>query len=58
MSYRTDGLRYQLYDSEGDKRMLWDSQGSSGFGDLLEERTEGEPRLDFSQNNTSQSVLV
>jgi YD repeat-containing protein len=37
MSYRTDGLRYRLQDSEGDKRMVWDSQGSSGYQDLLEE---------------------
>jgi YD repeat-containing protein len=38
MSYRAlDGLRHRLFDSEGDKRMVWDSQGSSGYRDLLEE---------------------
>ncbi len=39
MSYRVDGLRYRLWDSEGDKRMVWDSQGTSGYGDLLEEKS-------------------
>ena len=39
MSYRSDGLRTALQDEEGDKRMVWDSQGSSGYQDLLEERT-------------------
>jgi hypothetical protein len=29
----------QLWDSEGDKRMVWDSQGTSGYIDLLEENT-------------------
>jgi YD repeat-containing protein len=38
MSYRADGLRHRLVDSEGDKQMVWDSQGSSGYGDLLQER--------------------
>jgi YD repeat-containing protein len=37
MSYRADGLRYQAWDSEGNKQMVWDSQGSSGYQDLLEE---------------------
>jgi len=37
MSYRADGLRFRLSDSEGDRRMVWDSQGSSGYQDLLEE---------------------
>jgi hypothetical protein len=37
MSYRTAELRHRLQDSEGDKRMVWDSQGSSGYNDLLEE---------------------
>jgi len=35
--YRPDGLRSRLVDTEGDKRMVWDSQGSSGYVDLLEE---------------------
>ena len=39
MSYRSDGLRTALQDEEGDKRMVWDSQGSSGYQDVLEERT-------------------
>ncbi len=38
MSYRTDGRRHRLTDTEGDKQMVWDSQGTSGYGDLLEER--------------------
>ena len=38
MSYRFDGLRYGLSDSEGEKRMVWDSLGTSGYTDLLEER--------------------
>ena len=38
MSYRTDGLRSRLFDEEGDKQMVWDSQGSSGYQDLLQER--------------------
>ena len=38
MEYRPDGLRSRLFDSDGDKRMVWDSQGSSGYQDLLEER--------------------
>ena len=38
MSYRSDGLRSQLADSEGNKAMVWDSQGSSGYQDLLQER--------------------
>jgi len=37
MQYRPDGLRSRLVDTEGDKRMVWDSQGSSGYVDLLEE---------------------
>jgi len=37
MQYRLDGLRSRLVDTEGDKRMVWDSQGSSGYVDLLEE---------------------
>jgi RHS repeat-associated protein len=42
MSYRAlDGLRHRLFDSEGDKRMVWDSQGSSGYKDLLEESLLG-----------------
>ncbi len=38
MSYRSDGLRHRLADSESDKLMVWDSQGSSGYSDLLQER--------------------
>jgi hypothetical protein len=38
MSYWADGLRSRLWHSEGDKQMVWDSQGSSGYQDLLEER--------------------
>ena len=37
MQYRPDGLRSRLSDSEADKRMVWDSLGSSGYVDLLEE---------------------
>jgi len=37
MQYRPDNLRSHLADSEGDKAMVWDSQGSSGYVDLLEE---------------------
>jgi hypothetical protein len=37
MSYRADGLRAHLVDAEGDHPMVWDSQGSSGYQDLLEE---------------------
>jgi hypothetical protein len=37
MSYRADGLRYRLWDAEADLRMVWDSQGTSGYQDLLEE---------------------
>ena len=40
MSYRTDGIRYQLWDEEGDKRMVWDVPGHSGYGDLLQERLQ------------------
>jgi uncharacterized protein RhaS with RHS repeats len=38
MSYRADGLRAHLVDEEGDKAQVWDSQGSSGYQDLLQER--------------------
>jgi hypothetical protein len=38
MSYRADGLRGHLVDAEGDKVMVWDSEGSSGYQDLLQER--------------------
>jgi len=38
MLYRWDGLRTKLHDSEGDKRMVWDSEGGSGYQDLLDER--------------------
>ena len=38
MSYRADGLRHQLGDSEGSKLMVWDELGSSGYIDLLQER--------------------
>jgi hypothetical protein len=38
MSCRAYGLRSRLWDSDGDKRMVWDSQGSSGYVDLLDER--------------------
>lgn len=38
MLYRADGLRFQFWDEEGDKRMVWDSQGTSGYQDLLQER--------------------
>jgi hypothetical protein len=31
-------LRSRLMDEEGDKRMVWDSMGSSGYVDLLDER--------------------
>ena len=58
MSYRTDGLRYQLHDSEGGKRRIWDSQAGSGSGGLLEERIEDEPSLDFSQSENSQYTPV
>jgi YD repeat-containing protein len=37
MSYRADGLRAHLVDADGDHPMVWDSQGSSGYQDLLEE---------------------
>ncbi len=37
MSYRADGLRYQLWEDGQDLRMAWDSQGTSGYQDLLEE---------------------
>lgn len=37
MSYRADGLRYRLADAEKDLRMVWDSQGTSGYQDVLEE---------------------
>lgn len=38
MSYRAlDGLRASLSDSEGSWKMVWDTQGSSGHPDLLEE---------------------
>jgi hypothetical protein len=40
LSSRTDRLRYRLADNEGDKRMVWDVPGNSGYGDLLEEATE------------------
>jgi hypothetical protein len=36
--YRPGDLRSRLVDSEGDKRMVWDSQGSSGYVDLFDER--------------------
>jgi YD repeat-containing protein len=39
MSYRWDNLRHRLFDSEGDKRMVWDDLGSSGYKDLLSEET-------------------
>jgi YD repeat-containing protein len=37
MAYRPDGLRTRLVDEEGDKAQVWDSQGSSGYQDLLQE---------------------
>jgi YD repeat-containing protein len=40
MAYRPDGLRTRLVDEEGDKAQVWDSQGSSGYQDLLEEAIE------------------
>jgi uncharacterized protein RhaS with RHS repeats len=40
MSYRADGLRHRLVDTDGDKRMVWDSQGPTGYVDLVEEATE------------------
>jgi hypothetical protein len=33
----TGPLRSRLSESEGDKRMVWDSQGSSGYQDLVQE---------------------
>jgi len=39
MAYRYDNLRYQLWDSEGNKRMVWDEEGTSGYKDVLEENT-------------------
>jgi hypothetical protein len=38
MAYRYDTLRVQLFDSEGDERIVCDSQGTSGYQDLLHER--------------------
>jgi hypothetical protein len=39
MSYHpTDGLRNQLRDGEGNKQIIWDRQGTSGYGDLQQER--------------------
>jgi hypothetical protein len=35
-----DGLRHRLVDTEGDKRMVWDSQGPTGYVDLVQERLE------------------
>ncbi|MBM3459367.1 MAG: hypothetical protein FJX77_12660 [Armatimonadetes bacterium] len=57
MSYRTDGLRHRLVDSEGDKLMVWDVPGQTGYGDLVEERLQGVssgPSLDFSAAENSQ----
>jgi hypothetical protein len=38
MTYRWDNLRHQLEDGEGNKLMVWDELGSSGYVDLLQER--------------------
>jgi len=38
MAYRSDNLRHRLVDSEGNKLMVWDEQGYSGYIDLAEER--------------------
>ena len=39
MSYPPlDGLRQQLWDSEGNKQMVWHRPGDTGYGDLLQER--------------------
>ena len=32
-----DGLRWQLVDDEGEKWIVWDEQGYSGYVDLLAE---------------------
>jgi hypothetical protein len=37
MAYRADSLRHRLADSEGDKRMVWDELGYTGYVDLVEE---------------------
>ncbi len=37
MIYRWDNLRHELIDSEGEKLMVWDELGTSGYIDLLEE---------------------
>jgi YD repeat-containing protein len=37
MAYRADNLRHRAADSEGNKLMVWDELGHSGYIDLLEE---------------------
>lgn len=54
MDYRVDGLRHRLWDSEGDKLMVWDVPGPTGYGDLLEERLQDLPTLDYSNSDNSQ----
>ncbi len=41
MTYRPDGVRQQVADSGGSRDLVWDSRGSSGYGDLLQERSAG-----------------
>ena len=43
MAYRSDGLRTRFQDAAADRAMVWDSGGTSGYGDLLEERTAAGP---------------
>ena len=40
MSYRWDNLRHQLWDSDGNKLMVWDDTGTSGYKDVFQERLQ------------------
>ena len=39
IGYLADGRRYKLWDQDADLRMRWDTEGTSGYQDLLQENS-------------------